>query len=229
MPQQNNYFKRYIIDVYGTADSEQYATIRDEGTDNVAATYLTNPSEIEMVAKTVAANSVFMQSLKDNALQSPEINQIKYIEMIGANLADTILKQSAMIFDPDPRYAYGGERVLQSSNTALQSGDCTYILEHVQFPSLFKIGYTSNLYQRTERLYHENNKLPVKLIAFFKTNRNIELETYLHMAFASYRKVGEWFQYKPIERWINFYKAEFERTLNITAPKNEEIIEPYIW
>lgn len=217
MPPKTLPFKRYIIDVYGDENCGQYATVRNEGKDDTPSMYINNSSEIDSIALAVSANSTFLKSnLSDD-------NQVRYIEMIGMNLADSILEKSNLIFDPDPRYAYDG---LQTK-ARLDSGDCTYILEHVQYPAMWKIGFTSNLYERTETLYHENNKIPVKLIALFQTSKNFELETYLHMAFASYRKTGEWFQFKPIERWINFYKSNVQSEPQTT--QQNSIIEPYIW
>ncbi len=91
--------------------------------------------------------------------------------------------------------------------------NCVYFGRHFAYPSLVKIGHTSNLKKRVASLESENYNIEFEIVAIIISDEHAKLEKYLHIYFAYCRKQGEWFSEKPI---FDFLSLIFDKSKRLT-------------
>lgn len=114
------------------------------------------------------------------------------------------------------------------SDTPLSSKSVVYFIEHHNYPGLIKIGHTTDLYKRTQKISEENSNIPPTIIAFCWIGAHPQLERALHWAFNSYRRTGEWFDFKPVMWYLNHW-YEFEQSINTVDTDETEEQEQHVW
>lgn len=187
--------QRYVVDVY--ADG-RYALIRDVNPVGESH-YLNQHTTIQSVASLLEMTAAFV-------CNAP-CGQQDYIEHIGATETSAIAARpdAKWMIAPDARYTYNGKN---RRNPRYLSGECVYFVEHPVFPGLAKIGSTDDLFRRSKELYREHALRPVTTLAFIQTPLFRALEAYLHMAFASQRREGEWFRLERVLWFLRYGKSQ---------------------
>lgn len=80
--------------------------------------------------------------------------------------------------------------------------ECVYFATHSNVDNAVKIGFTSNLRQRTKGLYKTFDDTQVKILAYASTQDAQNLERLIHFHMKPCHIEGEWFDRAVVMQWV---------------------------